>query len=641
MAEQKYICGSLFEEDYLVRSLGSSITSQPEVALTELVANAWDAGATHVNIFIPEKHGDILIVEDDGIGLTEKEFQERWMTLRYNRLKRQGRKVVFPDGGHKGCRIAYGKNGVGRHGLLCFNDEYRVQTSKDGKLLSLTISTKVKEQAIAITDEQISDTIGHGTRLEVTVIRNLPQVARIREIIAARFLHDPEFIIEINGQVLQLDELNGLLDTRELTTKDGIKLVAHFVDSKKTSRKSIYQGIAFWQHGRLVGVPDWVLGKIWYMDGRTILAKRYTVVIQSNDLENIIKEDWSGFKDVEETNNMYITVAEYVDEMFKYIAQATVEETKAAIKKEFQTKLKNVSPLTLYEVDEVIESIAISSPTAKQESISIAVEAVVNLEKTKNGQDLLAKLSQLSDEDIAGLNQLLEKWSIKDALIVLNEIDRRISIIEAIRKLSKDKTIDELHILHPLVSESRWLFGPEYDSAEYTFNRQMQTVVKQLFDAKPNFTKDIKITKRPDIVVLADDSTISFTGTEDYTQESDLVEINKVLIIELKRGGFEIKRNERNQVQGYVEDLYALGYNNACITAFVVGDTIAGELLQSRNLVIPNDKGPNARIFVTTFSQLVDTAEKRMFGLRDKLSSMYEDIPGMELYRQAKLNLKE
>lgn len=641
MAKQEYICGSLFEDDYLVRSLGSSITSQPDTALTELVANAWDAGATHVNIFIPEKHGDNLIIEDNGTGLTEKEFQERWMTLRYNRLKRQGNKVFFPDGDHKGCRIAYGKNGVGRHGLLCFNDEYTVQTIKDGKQLSLTISTKVKEQAIAITDEQITNATGHGTRLEVKVKRNLPQVERVREIIAARFLHDPEFIIEINRQVLPLDALDGLLNTKELTTEDGIKLIANFVDSKKTSRKSIYQGIAFWQGGRLIGVPEWILGKIWYMDGRTILAKRYTVVIQSNDLENIIKEDWSGFKDTQVTNNMYKVVAEYVDEMFKNIAQATVEETKTAIKNEFKARLKNASPLTLYEVDEVIESIAISSPTAKQESISIAVEAVVNLEKTKNGQDLLAKLSKLSDEDIAGLNQLLEKWSVKDALIVLNEIDRRISIIEAIRKLSKDKTVDELHILHPLVSESRWLFGPEYDSAEYTFNKQMQTVVRQLFDKKPNFTKDIKITKRPDIVVLADDSTISLTGTEDYAQESDLVEINKVLIIELKRGGFELKRDERNQVQGYVEDLYALGYNNACITAFVVGDTIATELRQSKNMVIPNDNGPAARIFVTTFSQLVDTAEKRMFGLRDKLSSIYEDVPGMELYRQAKLNFKE
>ena len=36
--------GSLFEDDYLLRTLGR-IAHEPEVALTELVANAWDAGA--------------------------------------------------------------------------------------------------------------------------------------------------------------------------------------------------------------------------------------------------------------------------------------------------------------------------------------------------------------------------------------------------------------------------------------------------------------------------------------------------------------------------------------------------------------------------------------------------------------------
>lgn len=78
---------SLFEEDYLVRSLNSSITSQADIALTELVANAWDAGATKVSIFIPDEYGEFLVVEDDGNGLTEEEFQQRWMTLAYNKLK--------------------------------------------------------------------------------------------------------------------------------------------------------------------------------------------------------------------------------------------------------------------------------------------------------------------------------------------------------------------------------------------------------------------------------------------------------------------------------------------------------------------------------------------------------------------------
>jgi len=40
MEDKQMIYGSQFEDDYLIRSLGG-IVSQPETALTELVANAW------------------------------------------------------------------------------------------------------------------------------------------------------------------------------------------------------------------------------------------------------------------------------------------------------------------------------------------------------------------------------------------------------------------------------------------------------------------------------------------------------------------------------------------------------------------------------------------------------------------------
>lgn len=615
-----------------MRSLSGSIVTQPDTALTELVANAWDAGATHVNIFIPDKIGNQLIIEDNGTGLTKKEFHERWMKLRYNRLVHQG-KFVFSPTGTKTNRIAYGRNGVGRHGLLCFNDEYIVKTIKDGELLTLTVSTKVPREAIAILNEKNEKKSGHGTRLEVTVARNLPALDKVREIISSRFLQDPQFIIEINRQRLPLDKLEGLLNKTELTTKDGFKITANFVDTKKSSKKNIYQGIAFWQRGRLVGIPSWILGNIFYVDGRTVMARRYNVVIQSDDLDEIIREDWGGFKNTSKTNNLFEEVRDYVNKMFEEVAKANVEETKATIKTELKSKLQGASPLALYEVDEIIESIAISSPTANKESISLAVEAVLNLESSKNGQELLAKLSRLNEEDIAGLNQLLEKWSVKDALTVLNEIDRRISIIEAIRKLSKDKAVDELHILHPLVTESRWLFGPEYDTAEYTSNRQLQTVMKQLFNGKAKEGHDINLQKRPDIVVLADDSTVSVTGTEDFSSDSDLVIVGKVLIIELKRGGFEIKRDERNQAQNYIEDLITLGINASSYSAFVVGDSISTTLQRHSTI------GDNGNIYVTTFSQLVDTAEKRMFGLRQKLSTMYDDMPGMDLYLQIKLKI--
>lgn len=36
---------------------------------------------------------------------------------------------------------------------------------------------------------------------------------------------------------------------------------------------------------------------------------------------------------------------------------------------------------------------------------------------------------------------------------------------------------------------------------------------------------------------------------------------------------------------------------------------------------------------------IVDTAERRMFGLRQKIASRYDDVPGMDLYAQIKLNI--
>ena len=85
----------LFEENYIFRN-NRSITSNNDIALTELVANAWDAGAHFVNITIPSEDHEEISIEDDGTGMSDEEFRSRWMTLSYDRQKRQGKEVTFP-----------------------------------------------------------------------------------------------------------------------------------------------------------------------------------------------------------------------------------------------------------------------------------------------------------------------------------------------------------------------------------------------------------------------------------------------------------------------------------------------------------------------------------------------------------------
>lgn len=625
---------SLYEDDYIIRSLGTIVT-QPDIALTELVANAWDAGATNVYISIPENNNQLLSVEDDGVGMSEEEFRQHWMKLRYNRLKSQGRDVKFPHGVNN-KRIAFGRNGVGRHGLFCFGNEYIVITQKDGKKLTFKIKPNVQNEPFAVIErkEEVSD--GHGTRLEVIVTKNLPQANKMIEILSARFLHDPQFQITVNHTSLDISDLIGGQAPTELQIEEtNIKLTAYFIDTTKAGRKSIFQGIAFWQNGRLVGEPSWFLGRNMILDGRTSLAKRYTFILKSEDLSDYIKDDWSGFKPCDETEKMFKGVEGYVNQCLEDVVTTSAEIISDNLDASIKESLKTLNPLIREEVKGVITDIVKNNPKVKQDSVDLVVQTVINLEKSKNGHDLLEKLSHLSADDIEGLNELLSKWTIGDALVVLNEIDRRLSIITAIRKLSSDKTTDELHVLHPMIAESRWLFGPEYESSEYIFNKQMKTAVGKIFGEDKFYAVDANYKKRPDLICLPN-STIGVTGIEDIPTDLNLVKVRKLLLIELKKGAFRINRDERNQAQGYVEDLLASNLGNECqITAYVVGDSIADNLKSPTKV----GDGNQGTIYVTTYDQLVDTAERRMFGLRQMIASRYDDIPGMTLYAQAKLSL--
>lgn len=85
-SNEQLLLSPIFEADYLRRT-HKTLTSNPVIALTELVANAWDSGASNVKIVLPEEGKNEISIEDNGSGMSDEEFKERWMTLSYNRLE--------------------------------------------------------------------------------------------------------------------------------------------------------------------------------------------------------------------------------------------------------------------------------------------------------------------------------------------------------------------------------------------------------------------------------------------------------------------------------------------------------------------------------------------------------------------------
>lgn len=620
--------GTLFEDDYLVRTLGS-ITHAPDIALTELVANAWDAGASKVNIFIPEERNGTLIVEDDGCGMSAQDFKLRWMKLAYNRLKHQGNKAEFPLERADWRRWAYGRNGVGRHGMLCFADHYIVETWRNNSGGRFKISTASTKDPFVLLEQEPIKAPGHGTRLIAEVVRHLPQVDIIRELLSVRFLHDPQFEVFVNGKSVPLTDHPGLLDQTTLQVSPDIKLEVLFIDSTKAAKTVIRQGVAFWVGGRLVGEPSWILGNRSLADGRTHFAKRYTAVIKTEDLFGEIQPDWSGFKRSDTVDNVFAAVEEYVRNMFVKVSGERIQETKESVYRENRTNLSELKPLARLEVVQFIDDITTQSPTVQPEALSLAVQALINLEQTRSGASLLKKLSTFSEEDIEGLDRLLSDWTVKDALAVLDEIDRRITIIEAIKKLSGDPHVDELKTLHPLMTEARWLFGPEFDTHEYSSNMSLKNAVNKVFGAKAKSCDFINSRKRPDLVIL-EDATLSAVAVENFDSTSGLIKMQNVLIIELKKGGFTIGRDEMGQAVDYVEDLLHSGHieGSPFVMAYVVGHRISDKISPTRGI---GENSTAGKVQAVAFGQLVRTAEARLFKLRDKLHERYEDVPGTEL----------
>ncbi|CAM2155235.1 protein of unknown function [Pararobbsia alpina] len=241
------------------------------------------------------------------------------------------------------------------------------------------------------------------------------------------------------------------------------------------------------------------------------------------------------------------------------------------------------------------------------------------------------RMTEAEGGRLGDIDQLLRQWTIRDALSVLDEIDHRLAVLAAIEKLCGDETTDELHTLHPLVTQARWLFGPEFDSSEYSSNVSLRTAAEKIFKKRLSAGAFINQRQRPDIVVLGD-ATCSIVGTEGFDPaDPTLTRIQNVLIIELKKGRSAIGREEMNQADGYVQDFLNSGTldGTPMFRAFVVGHEVAAKTTREKEL--KEDGALRGRVQAVTYCQITRSAHQRLFRLKERIPARYEDVSGADL----------
>lgn len=599
-----------FLEDHARR-----LVTNPKIALVELVANCWDAGADTVNITWPkESIPEEISIEDNGTGLSDMEFRYIWLAINYNRVREQGELVVFPEGNQNSKRRAYGRNGKGRHSMFCFSDKYRVETWKTNQAntYEITKTTTVSQLPFKIESLKSQTKQGHGTRIWTTLGRNYISIDEVRDLIGSKFITDPTFSVFLNKKRIELASLSHLTETKKVRLDSVGDILISLVDTQISSKTSSPHGVAWWVSKRLVGETSWNDFRDTYeLDRRTIEAKRFTFVVQADCLNNDVSEDWSEFKDTKNTRRAK-------DEVEKHIRQKILESMTDLHKtRKINALSKNYKSLVAlpaasrYSIGRAIDKLQEKMPSLNEKTLTATVEVLSNLEEARTGFKLLEQLSNLGPDDLDKLSQILDTWTVHEARVVLGELEWRLKIIEKLEQIVESPSTDELHEIQPLFALGLWIFGPEYESIHYTSNKTLLTVLRDFF--KSEIPQGLAKKKRPDFVALPN-STLGIYASNSFNESSEVNGFEKVLIVELKRGGFTVGLGERRQAEDYAREIRKSGRigSSTEIIAFVLGSKVAGEVQEEL-------KEGNTKIITRPYAVVIQQAHARTFFLAEKI----------------------
>lgn len=626
----------LFGDDFLPRLVGS-IMLDPHFAIVELVANSWDAGASKVEIQWPLAEGDIFSISDNGISMTKEEFRRRWRDLTYNRTKEQGAIVRFPNNTRR-KRVAFGRNGVGRHAMFCFCSEYFIETKKDNRLNIFSIKRNSGDNPFDIEILEESATQDQGTKLWCHTTNSISLSAtEIAEIIGVRFVADPEFRITVNDEEVNFEDLTAFSSEITVELDTGDKISIRRFDSEKVGRTSRQSGIAYWVNQRLVGMPNWEGFDGTLLDARHSEAKRYTYIVDASILERekAVKQDWSGFHPSPLVNEVKKKVSYAIRDDLKGLTKELRERNSRAAIKANRGTISRLPSISREHIGKFADEVQLACPTISAKDLENAIGTLAKLEKARTGYLLLEKLASLDIGDLDDLYSILDEWTVDDAKKVLQEIEWRTKLIIQMENLVRIESVDELHQLQPLFDRGLWILGYEYDSLDFSSNRELSTVLRRLFNEK-----DVRrIRNRPDFVAIPSESSLSIYSRDDIGSPGDnqVVGYQSVVILELKRPGIPISHRETDQARYYAREIKKSVPSKTNISCYVLGSEV------DENMERDNIREGNIHIYPTEYSIVLAQAKRRLFKLRDRISSFdsmsdfFRDEQQTDLFSQNEL----
>lgn len=516
-----------------VKHFGRNLYTSNPPAITELIANAWDAYATVVHIYI-NGHGDNqgFILSDNGIGMNDEELIFRYATSGVEKDSN----VRVPNQ-YDTSRKYMGKKGIGKFASFSLGEEYHLYTrsheNEDWRRIIMKYSDLNVDEPIVKVDVEYFSTIpaevaaqfdAKFTQKRGTII-HIPKLKRkitnatlnsLPKLLSRRFsptiLAQHKFIVKINNESIDLEK-HFYDEAMEFVYYTGISLDKIKSRFSGIFNPNFFQEIdnAFFEEHNIVG---WIgavkktdalkvdeditiKGIVVYINGKladenilktspsaavpdSYIVGEFDADFLQNDIVDPVLSSREGLNyeldDVQNLRDQLIKLRAKLISNWNDLRSARARTEK----KYLDTALQSQSHKKIYEswdstkqkeFDYYAQRLFDNDEPKISETIDVYTSAIISLVNTRT----LGKLSTVSDnennENIVNIFQeIFNLAEINEALALKKRLQDRLLVIKKLENCIEQEEIEKVFEEH--IASNIWLIEPFWDNKKVAVHSQ-------------------------------------------------------------------------------------------------------------------------------------------------------------------------
>jgi hypothetical protein len=466
----------------LIDLLGHQMYGGPVPSVAELVANAWDADATKVEIIIPEDiqaNGAEIVVRDYGKGMSFNELNDYYLHIGYERRVRGERTETG--------RLVMGRKGIGKLAGFGIAEDIIVTSVKEKHLVEIRLNyTELRSLHTAteyplkpLRDETIDEPDGvKVTYKGLKLSRNI-NADNFRRSMARRFaIGSDKMEVIVNGEPISKESLGieyrypeNNWQEEEIENFGKIKYWFGFLTN--TIKDSELRGVSVFARDRIAQFTPFFFNLSGGINGQVALE-----YLTGQIKADVLDDDIDYIATDRQTVNWQFGNAPILEEWGKN----KIKELCADWKKKHEQK--NIDRFQ-HNLGEFFTRIDKLSSTQEKQDLTTALTKIASIERIEEAdfriianamvsgveresvKKVINKINTASDEALPELYAAIKEWDIISAVSTAEVVAGKIGIISQFKKHIDERipekggkgTVD----MQTFIKEYPWLLGHRYE----------------------------------------------------------------------------------------------------------------------------------------------------------------------------------